>query len=411
MHTRRIPLFVALLAALQMLSTTYGLRVPVLSPLCPFLFLGGGLATAVLLLKAPAVALPRRRPAPTVLFVSVGVLITAGYFIGGRIIRSSPLTVEQADMLPIIEVMCRRAVAGELRAVYEPIPQIWNGVQPIYPPAMWASFLPAVALGFDLRWMTLAGIVLAAAFCLYPVLQAEGRRYHQPLILIGALALLLTWLYTADWHNVIRLTEEGVVYFWYCLLVYAVVTGNGWAIGVATALCLLTRYSIVGWLPAVVLWWLLNGEGKTAWRATVAGGAAVAFLLILPFGWKPVRVLASLPGGYVGHAQKVWDEFSQHFYHSPGMARFFGREGAAALHGTLIVVSFALPVVFAGYVLRKQRKTPVRNVPLALLVLTLSVFYAFVDVPYLYLYYTPVFVNLAVAGLITGQRVAAGKSA
>ena len=67
--------------------------------------------------------------------------ITASYWLD-----LIPLDPDFADMLPIMKVMNERFLHGDWKQVYDPITEIWNGTRPIYLPAMWIPYAPAVAL-------------------------------------------------------------------------------------------------------------------------------------------------------------------------------------------------------------------------------------------------------------------------
>ena len=66
------------------------------------------------------------------------------------------------------------------------------------------------------------------------------------------------------------------------------------------------------------------------------------------------------------------------------------------MHGLLILFSFTLPIGFA-VIARFNRRS---NIPLAALKLSLVVFYCFIDVPYLYLFYTSSLVSLIILALV-----------
>ena len=52
----------------------------------------------------------------------------------------------------------RKVSEGEWRQVYDPISEIWNGTRPIYLPAMWFPYAPAVMLKIDMRWITVTAV-------------------------------------------------------------------------------------------------------------------------------------------------------------------------------------------------------------------------------------------------------------
>lgn len=410
MATKRNIYFLLALAVFQVLSSTYFLRVEGLAAVNSILFLLSGVTMSFLLTMIPEITLssPAKkfngRFVPWVKIGLIIVLLPVGYHYSRQIMDATPIAIENADMLPIINVMGQRFLQGNINAVYAPIPEIWNGIQPIYPPVLWMSFLPAQLFHFDLRWMTVLGIYACAMICFFLLPFQYRSKWIGSLCLATALAVLLFWLHADDQNNVIRLTEEGVVFFYYCLMACAIASRNAWLIGLAAALCLLSRFAIVGWLPCLALYWLLKKEYVSFGKAFLAGTVAILLLLIIPFGWKPVQLFLSLPEKYIAHAQNVWDTFPDHFTKSLGMAKFFGKENVELLHQCLLLTSFLVPLLFMLYFLfQKERKSA--NLLLASFQLALTMFYNFLDVSYLYLYYTPVFVSLLIAVLaLNSQR-------
>ena len=129
--------------------------------------------------------------------------------------------------------------------------------------------------------------------------------------------------------------------------------------------------------------------------------------------------LARLPGDYVAFAARVWKDSPDVFAEAPGLAYFFGPKRIALLHGLLVTLSFAVPVLFVIFCYWRGRRagggecgTAARrglaNIPLAALKIGLVVFYCFIDVPYLYLFYTSSFVSLIAVTLLFREEDAVG---
>jgi hypothetical protein len=305
-------------------------------------------------------------------------------------------------MLPVIKVMGERFVAGHHKQVYDVIPWIWNGIYPIYLPAMWLPYVPAVALGIDMRWITMAGLLFSFGAFIF-IYRPNTHRYLS--FFTGVLAFLLFWWLLADnTPGIVSVSEEGVVIAFYVVLVLALVSGNPWLAGIAASLCMLSRYALVGWIPAYLLYLVLEKK----WRHTMifAGMGVICFVLLflVPVGWQTFCRLAKLPGNYVEFAGRVWKDSPDVFTTGLGFAGFFGPHRVMILHGLLILLSFAAPLFFVIFYNRRRK---VSNVPLAALKLSLVIFYSFIDVPYLYLFYTSSFVSLIAIALLIRQEPAA----
>jgi hypothetical protein len=394
----RIPSILLAAFAVETLSSSWCLKIYGWTPLFSLLYLISGITIAGLLVRLPPLRLPTpstspwRNPVNQRSAVIIGLAALAIYSWCTFWFDEMPIDIANADMLPIIKVMGQRFIAGQHSHIYDPIPSIWHGAQPIYLPAMWLPYVPAIAMGVDMRWIAAAGLLFAfAAFIVLYKPTASRSSFF-----LAVLAFLLLWWIVADnTPGLVSVSEEGVVIGYYVFLVIALVSGKPWLTGIAISLCMLSRYALVGWIPAYVLWLLLEKKGKQLSVISLTGILCFVLLFLLPVGWVTFSRLAHLPGNYIGFAARVWKDSPDVFSTAPGMAWFFGRNGTALLHGFLILFSFTLPAAFTVSAVRGGRS----NIPLATLKLSLVVFYCFIDVPYLYLFYTSSLVSLIILAL------------
>ena len=145
----------------ETLSVTWCLKIPGWAPFFSVLYFSSGVAIAGLLLFFPALNVPApgkmawKAPVNHHRLVITGLVGLVLYSWSRYWFEETPIDITNADMLPIIKVMGERFIAGQHGRVYDPIPAIWHGVQPIYLPSMWQPFTLAVALGIDMRWVAL----------------------------------------------------------------------------------------------------------------------------------------------------------------------------------------------------------------------------------------------------------------
>ena len=386
--------------AVETLSATWCLKIHGWTPFFSILYLLSGLAIAILLLRLPGLHLPSPGKKPWMSpvnrrrLVITGLIALALYSWCLYWFDEIPIDITNADMLPIIKIMGERFIAGRHSHVYDTIPSIWHGVQPIYLPAMWLPYVPAIAMGIDMRWIAIAGLLFAFGAFVFLYRPESGARGAFPL---GVLAFLLFWWMVADnTAGIVSVSEEGVVIAYYVLLVLALLSGRPWLTGIAISLCMLSRYALVGWIPAYLVCLALEKKWRHLSIITLTGILCFALLFLVPVGWVTFLRLARLPAEYTAFAGRVWADSPDVFSTAPGLAWFFGRNGSALLHGLLILFTFTLPLGFAVTALRRKRS----NIPLATLKLSLVVFYCFIDVPYLYLFYSSSLVSLIILALV-----------
>ncbi len=395
--------------ALETGCVTWFLKIPGGTPYFSILYLLSGVGIAWMLLSSPSLTLPRlalkgnNKRVNIYRIVVTGLLALAMLTLCRYWFDEIPLDVNYADMLPIIKVMDQRFLAGDWNHIYDNIPTIWHGIQPIYLPSMWQPFAAAVVFGIDMRWITVAGLLFAFSAFVF-VFQPDSKSYRH--FFLGVLAFLLFWWIFADnTPGVISVSEEGVVIAYYVFLVLALVSGNPWLTGIAASLCMLSRYALVGWVPAYLLYLLLTSKWKKAAIFSLTGVLCLLFLFIFPVGWHTFLRLLELPGNYVKFAGIVWNDSPDVFSTGLGFAGVFGPRHIAVLHALLVVLSFTVPALFILYCYWQRRKgKAIANIPLATLKLSLVVFYCFIDVPYLYLFYTSSFVSMVSIALLLRKR-------
>ncbi|MFN3665964.1 MAG: hypothetical protein ACK4S0_07385 [Sediminibacterium sp.] len=402
MRTVKNYLFCLLL--LETLCVSYALKFPSLVLPATVIYTVSGIAIAFLLLRMPQ----QKTNLPVITFrltpvwsYQCALLLFGGlfmYLFTKQWIVQSPLSYKDADMIPIMQVMAERFMQGDWALVYQPVQEIWNGIQPIYLPAMWMPFLAAVKFGFDPRWIT--SLAVFFSFGIFILLwRAHWQKISGAFLLLAA-GILCLWLYTEPSHNFIRLSEEGIVVFYYSLLVLAILSENFLLIGIAAALCALSRYAIAGWLPAMLVYLVLAHKQKPdTIRFILSFVSVVLLLVVLPFGIKPLQIAFQQPQLYIEHAARIWKESPAYFTQSTGLAKFFGPENIVLQHQLLILCSFLLPLIFVfGSIKWKHRN----NIPLATLKLTVVIVFALIDVPYQYLFYTSSFISLIAIARVSG---------
>jgi hypothetical protein len=420
-YSRRTALFLTF--AVETLSVTWCLKMPGWAPFLSILYFISGIAFAWLLLFFPALRLPAIRPAavsriafrpaiprPGTVYrlIIIGLIGLVLYTWCRYWFEEMPIDIYNADMLPIIKIMCERFIAGRHSHIYDTIPSIWHGVQPIYLPTMWQPYVPAIAMGIDMRWVIAACLLFAfgAFVALYrPPGQSGPQRLRYLSFFTAVLAFLLFWWIVADnTPGIISVAEEGTVIAYYVLLVLALVSGKPVYIAFAVSLCMLSRYALVGWVPAYILYLLLEKRGRSLLWFGLTGLACFVLFFLLPVGWETFLRLARLPGDYIAFAARVWKDSPDVFTAAPGFASFFGPGRIALLHYLLVTLSFGAPLLFLALCYWKFREKRPANLPLAMLKLTLVLFYCFIDVPYLYLFYTSSFVSLIAVTLLLREK-------
>ncbi|HEY4937092.1 MAG TPA: hypothetical protein VII44_10955 [Puia sp.] len=392
--------------AAETFLASYGLVLGEQTTIVSILYLMAALIFIFSILLLPSARFPRVSDLkkesllklPFLVFMLLLAFITSRYWLD-----LIPLDPDFADMLPVMKVMNERFLHGNLKQVYDPIPEIWNGTLPIYLPAMWLPYASAVALHVDMRWVTVVSVLLSFIAILILIRIKKNKYYGYSLITITA--LLFWWIFSRnEVHSLISMSEEGVVIFYFVLLSMAIISGNAFFMGLTASLCLLSRYSMIGWLVPCLLFLTVRKDFRKLIIFSATGIVCLLLLFLFPFGFKTLEQMIALPENYVAFAKHVWEYSPEVYWLNLGLAKFYGPHGITFLHYSLLILSFGIPFLFMCFCLL-QKKWHFQNINLACFKLSLLVFYQFIDVPYGYLFYTYSFVSLMIASTLLSVEV------
>lgn len=358
--------------------------------------------------------LPEPRSSASLLPGLLPMLLLAGAYLALRpVLGQYKVDPAQSDIIPLIEVLVRRFLQHQ--PVYDPVTYFGYTIYPNYFPLTWLPFVPAEMLGVDYR---LWAFLLFAGACCWLHLRLPLRSRQRGLAV--AVVPVLFILFLRAQPPALGWAVEPLVAAFYLLLALALFVGRERGLVAALVLCLLSRYAVVALLPALaLLWWKEEGAGALWKRALlIALGLlllfAIPFLLVQP---------ASLMAGYKYYTAGALAEWRGQSWQAPGslpfqlsqgygLAIYFYRfvpgeleERLQLLQKAHLACSFILPLLFTWWYLRRGRSwlSP-RLFSLLLLKLFLVVFFLFIQVPYAYLYLTP----LLVSGLVTALVLFSG---
>ena len=387
---------------IETLCATYFLLIQNAASFFSVLYFITGIAIGILILFFPQykknVSIGERKYDAEFFFKILLIAAVAFFLFYGskNLFFENPIDYRNADMLPVIKTMNERFLQGQWKHVYDNIPGIWDGSKPIYLPFMWLPFSPAVAFNFDVRWITVAALFIVFII-LINAFEFKKNRTFSFFILLISLAVLYWLFWQDDTHGFLSLTEEGVIVLFYVLLAIALMTENIFLISITVCLCMLSRYSAIGFVPAFFIYLLLCKKNKQAFLFSIIGVIFFLLFFIIPFGWKPFTELIKLPSNYIDFSKIVWKDTPGVFTAGLGFARFFIPEKINVLHYLLIALTFIVPAAFILFCHSLRKKIQLNNMPLATMKISLVIFYNFIDVPYLYLFYTSTLVSLVIA--------------
>lgn len=340
--------------------------------------------------------------------LGLGLALSAFHFY--REISVIPIDVKLSDILPTIQVMDKRLLSGQYP--YSIIQEFGYDLNPTYLPLMWMPFLPAVLFHFDERWMAFLIWAIAAVALIWRAHQQGVRTEAKWLITVLPFFffVLIEEGTDATYGNTIEIMIAGF-YMLFALQLAKIrqyLSGSpvkgGLMMAFFIALCLLSRYAFLLWLPLcfLVVW----GSDRKLALSTAAGVlGAVLLLFVLPFlsqdpmiylnGLKYYSVAALTGWEQVGHPTPLYDGM--------GVAGIFRDELGGDMASRLSVLqrwqflSSMAAVAICALIWWKKR-AQMQHLSLFLLgslKFYFAFFYGFIQMPYTYLMLTPCFFSIA----------------
>ena len=269
---------------------------------------------------------------------------------------------------------------------------------------MWMPFLVVDKLKLDYR--TWSYIILCAILLLCTILIPVKNKNRGWLFLFPFGIFLL---YVSYQPSAFGWTIEPLIAGFYLLLLLGIYLQNAWIMGFALLLCLLSRYAILPWVPAFFVLLFFFGNKKQAVYIAVILLTGMLVIFIIPFLLSHPMILktgysqytAAALGEWRGQSWQKHDDLPFQLSQGYGFAIYFYQWGKGEIIQRLkltqmvhFIICIALPVATVlWYWLRKTNRLSLNWFLLFSLKLYLILFFTFIQVPYAYLFLTPLMVS------------------
>ena len=339
-----------------------------------------------------------------ILLAIVGVLI---YQDISWVIEKFADKADGSDVIPSLQVYVQRFLAGD--TVYVAIPFENYSVLPTYFPAMWMPYIVPELLGIDYRWMAIGSFfILYSSISVYYISKG-GTVIHSVLIALFPL-LLVKWFVNYDVGSFIFATELMPLCF-YMLLILGLTQKRIWLIGIAIALCTLSRYSYTLWIiPFIVVIWRACGFLQLL-KIGVIGVSVILVLYVLPFLITDPSMFTDGLAYYGRTASDQWRtqswqqageipyhlnnglSFSYHIFTSVQGDANTKLDFAKILN---LIVSLFAALSIALFWNRSRKKIDWNDYLVISLFIYLLFFYSFLYVPFSYLFMLPLGLGITI---------------
>ena len=324
-----------------------------------------------------------------------------------RLFQLVPHPAVGSDVLPQLEALYDRFAVGE--QPYYPLYLGTYSAFPVYMPLHWLPIGFARLLGFDPRLIGLFILFVSIFIYLYWTFSAERPIWENVLIGVMPLVVLLGFRLNAiD----LACTFETPIGAYYLMLALGLARRNLYVTAVGIILCVLSRYTLVFWLPlfAVLLWFGTSYKKSLAvWLSLIA---AVVFIYIIPFYLRnPAAFLSGIHyhnnaaiGEWIGTGP---DSFSGTFecgiYFAPHMkALFHGEMDHRVFCARVVQACVMLLLLGGGLAAYKRLKDRIDFFDYSLGMLYLVILCFYMIGPLTYRYY---FLSLFMISMVLCSRV------
>jgi hypothetical protein len=330
--------------------------------------------------------------------------ILGGYKVWQSLWQQYAVPDRVSDVLPQLEALASRYWAGV--QPYFPLTEYAWHPFPVYMPAHWLPLIPFQRLGWDVRWSGMVLMALALGLWGYSV---GGRRKNPAGSLLAILLPALPVWAFAHWQPTeLAVTLETTVAAYYLLLGVGLLTRRPWLWFMGLLGCLLSRYTLVFWMPLLIFMvWKEWGLRKTGILTLCLCSGFLVFY-VLPFLWPAPHILWEGLHYHNDVAISDWEGSSWNFesglYFAPWLRHWFSGTmtqrvwAARTLQGFLMLVANGLGI---GLYLHLRTRMQWEHYALWALTGMMGLFYLWGPLLYQY-YYLPL---LCLMALSTSQAV------
>lgn len=351
---------------------------------------------------------------PIVPAVALGVWLCVGKL--AEAFHNYPIQIASSDIIPALSIYTKRFLSHEL--VYTPFTdELGYFSLPTYLPATWVPYLLPEWLRVDYRWM--ASLLLLLGIGGYLAVLSRLRKSGSHTFLLAFLPFAFTYAIIRTDASIFGYTVESMIVGYYFLLVAGILL-RSWPLQVlALLLCLLSRFSLVFWLPLYLLLVFLQDKRQLAVLLAGALGIGILLLYVVPFMSQDWGMFMRVQAAYTDVAVNEWRHLNEqglpyHLYNGVGFGNFFYRflggelVDRIRLLKTVHIALLLLITAGSGWLYWRQQapRSDYRIHAVLTLKLYLITFYAFLQVPYSYLASVGILLSLFLLLLVAGTIAA-----
>ena len=320
-----------------------------------------------------------------------------------QIYHKYPIDIAQSDIIPTIALMAQRLLAGTY--VYAPSLDFGYLLSPTYLPAQWMPYTIAELLQFDYRWVSQTIWVIAFLVLIYRLSKTD-ELYTKLFVPLISYFLYITVFGREKpfFTNTVEIMVAG----YYIFFIIALNTNKWLHIALAFTVCLLSRYSLILWLPlwAFVMW--VSGQRRLMLQVTGVTMALIVLIYVIPFLSKDWQSFSHSIEHYQRAAIGEWQHLDKKgmpysIYNGVGFAHLMYQKEGISLEEKIkmlqkldVLLCLSTVLLLGIWYWFNRNKIDYRIFMMGSFKIYLTIFLAFIQVPYIYLMVVSVFASIAI---------------
>ncbi len=210
-----------------------------------------------------------------------------------------------SDVLPQLHTQYERFSKGEFP--YDVVELIGYSPMPVYMPLHWLPIGLAAPLHLDFRLIGFGFFVLSLAIYGWYLAAQSGSTPVRMLVLI--LPTFPLWAFLRWGQLDLMVSYEVLIGAYYLLLATGLFARQLWLVAIGIILCVLSRYTLVFWLPLFAIILFFEKGWKKSFWVWGALGASILLIYIIPFYLKDPSIFSRGMSYYTGATVAEWQGY------------------------------------------------------------------------------------------------------
>lgn len=312
-----------------------------------------------------------------------------------------------SDIIPAVEILVKRLLTGQNPYDAHAMEPLYYKGPSNYLSMHWLPFSIAGFFHFDYRSVSFSIWCFGALYLVFRSMKTGSLWI--PLVTLTVLSGCYM-LMAIQSPGIMGITIEMMIAGYYMLFIAGLNQKNTILTGLFIAVCLLSRYYVVLWLPLAAFVLLASGNKRQLLRVTLAVFFFLLVLYVIPFLSKDWSMPFSSFKNYEYLPLHEWynigcsDCKPAHLYNGTGFAYLFYEKyihtdlnaGYQLLKTLFYRIIFFIVLMMGIWYWFNKKRINYKIFLMASFKIYLSVFLSFILLPYLYLMITALFVSIAI---------------